>query len=502
VARLRDALGVQPPRGLPEALLEPVADPLGDVVGRFARTHTPFTTADAATALGIPIAAVDVALRALESRGRVTSGAFRPDGGGTEWVDTGVLRRLQRRSLAILRSEVEAVEPEALGSFLPAWHEIGAGGATPGRLLDTIGRLQGSSVPASVLERDVLAARLSYTPDLLDGLLASGDIVWVGRGSLAGRDGRIALYRRDQIPLLHWSAGEAESDGALHDAIRAHLTDRGASFFTDLYSVVGGGDPQAVVDAIWDLVWSGEITNDTIAPLRAFLWKRTRRKTTRGPQLPGSATPAAATGRWSLVSSLLPDRTPTEQQAARAGQMLERHGVVVRDAVRAEGVPGGFAGLYPVFAALEEAGRVRRGYFVEGLGGAQFALPGAVDRLRSTAATSVVLAATDPASPFGGAVPWPETSGRPSRSAGAYVVVLDGRASAFIERGSRSVLTFEGSPEPQRVAAAIAEHFRSRKGRVTIERVDGEPAAESSMGETLLEAGFSVGYKGLTFERR
>ncbi len=499
VARLRDALGVQPPRGVPEALLEPVDDPLGDVVGRFARTHGPFTTHAASTELGLPLAAVDAALHDLEARGRVASGAFHPDGGGTEWVDLGVLRRLRRRSLAVLRSEVEAVDAEALGSFLPEWHGIGGAGSTPGRLLEAVGRLQGAALPASTLERDVLASRLDYTPDLLDSLLASGDVVWIGRGSLAGRDGRIALYRRDQVPLLLWPLDLDHPEGSIHDRLRSHLADRGASFFADLYRAAGGGDPNEVVAAIWDLAWAGEITNDTIAPLRAFLWGRARSRRSGKPSLPSSSSPPAASGRWSLTTDLMSDVTHTEQQAARAEQLLERHGVVVREAVLAEKIPGGFAGLYPVYSALEEAGRIRRGYFVDGRGGAQFALPGAVDRLRATESITTVIAATDPANPYGASVPWPASPGRPSRTAGAYVALVDGRPAAFVERGGRSLVTFPDlEVEPTRVAAAVAEVARRRIQRMTIERIDGVPIAESALGAALTDAGFTTGYKGMS----
>ena len=499
VARLRDALGVQPPLGLPEALLEPVADPLGDVVGRFARTHGPFSTQAAASALGLGVAAVDAALRALEQRGKVASGAFHPEGGGTEWVDLAVLQRLRRRSLAVLRNEVEAVDADALGSFLPEWHGVGAGGSTPGRLLETIGRLQGAVLPASTLERDVLASRLDYTPDLLDSLLASGDVVWVGRGSLAGRDGRIALYRREQVPFLLWPLALDQPDGPLHERIRSHLADRGASFFADLYRVAGGGDPDQVVEAIWDLAWAGEITNDTIAPLRAFLWGRARSRRSAKPSLPISSSPAAASGRWSLTTDLVGEVTPTEQQAARAEQLLERHGIVVRDAVLAENVPGGFAGLYPVYSALEDVGRVRRGYFIEGRGGAQFALAGAVDRLRGIEPVTVVLAAADPASPYGASVPWPASSGRPSRSAGAYVALVDGRPAVFVERGGRSLITFpDTDADPARVAAALVEVAGRRIRRMTIERVDGSPIADSALGAALTDAGFTTGYKGMS----
>jgi ATP-dependent helicase Lhr and Lhr-like helicase len=500
VARLRDGIGVPPPRGVPEALLEPVEDPLGDIVGRFARTHGPFTTQIAAGSLGLPPAVVDATLRTLETRGKVVSGAFHPGGVGTEWVDTGVLRRLQRRSLAALRGQVEAVDAAALGSFLPAWHGVGETGSTPGRLLDVIDRLQGAALPASILERDVLACRLGYSPDLLDAALATGEIVWIGRGPLAGNDGRIALYRRHQVPLLAWSLDLDHPDDPVHDQLRDHLGQRGASFFPDLYQAVGGGDVTAVVDAIWDLVWAGEITNDTIAPLRAFLrGAKSRRGQAARPRMPTSATPAAVSGRWSLTLDLQQATTPTEQLAARAAQLLERHGVVVREAVLSESVPGGFAGLYPVYSALEEAGRVRRGYFVDGLGGAQFALPGAVDRLRSTETASVVLAAADPANPYGAAVTWPESAGRPTRRAGAYVVLEDGLPTVFVERGGRSLVTFATSAaESGRTARAVADMGRRHIGRITIERIDGDSVAESPLAAALLEAGFVQGYKGLT----
>jgi len=496
VARLRDALGIQPPRGVPEALLDPVADPIGDVVGRYARTHTPFTVQEAATALGLPVGVVSTTLEALEARGRVQRGAFHPDGSSTEWVDVDVLRRLRRRSLAVLRREVEAVPPDRLGSFLPAWQGVGAGGSTPGRLLEVVSGLQGYSIPASILERDVLTQRLDYTPDLLDSLLASGEVVWVGRGSLAGRDGRVGLYRRDQFALLHWDGRVEAPEGPVHDSIRRHLEARGASFFADLYAAVGGGDPSQVVEAIWDLVWSGAVTNDTIAPLRAFLWGKARSRRAARPRLPAASAPAAGSGRWSLVDELRRDATPTERQAARAQLLLERHGVVVRDAVLGEGVPGGFAGLYPVYGALEESGRVRRGYFVEGAGGAQFALNGAIDRLRDSEGFTGALAAADPANPYGAAIPWPDNPGRPSRRAGASVVLIDGAPAVFVEAGGRSVVTFGAVGEAVDVLAGLVA-----QRRWTIERIDGQPAAATDLGSALLEVGLVGGYKGLTAGR-
>ncbi|HSM01297.1 MAG TPA: DEAD/DEAH box helicase, partial [Acidimicrobiia bacterium] len=289
--RLRDAIGIQPPRGVPEAFLEAVPDPMGDVVSRYARTHGPFTTDQAAGDLGIPRAAAQSALEALEQRRRVERGAFRPGGHEREWVDSEVLQRLRRRSLATLRKDVEAVPPDAFVRFGLGWHDIGGGGSTQGRLLDVVGRLEGAAVPASILEPDVLSSRLDYSPDLLDSLTASGEVVWVGRGTLGGRDGRLALYRRDRVPLLHWPTGTEAPSGEIHEKIRERLATRGASFFRDLYEAAGGGDPEEVLAAIWDLVWAGEVPTATLAPLRAFLWGRVRTGAGSKPVLPGGSAP-------------------------------------------------------------------------------------------------------------------------------------------------------------------------------------------------------------------
>jgi ATP-dependent Lhr-like helicase len=505
-ARLRDALGINPPDGVPTAFLEPVADPLGDFVSRYARTRGPFATEDAATDLGVPVGVVTTALEALERRRKVERGAFRPGGHGREWVDAGVLQRLRRRSLAALRKDVEPVGAEQFARFAVEWHGVGTGGSSPGRLLEVVGRLQGTAFPASILEGDVLPARLEYTPDQLDSLTASGEVVWVGRGPLGARDGRLALYRRDHVPLLQWATGAEGPDGEIHQRVRSRLAQRGASFFRDLYEAAGGGDPEVVLAAIWDLVWAGEVTNDTMAPLRAFLWGRVRKIAGARPSLPGASSPPAGSGRWYLVDELVQTRpADTVLLKARAEQLLERHGIVTRDAVLAEGPPGGFAGLYPVFGALEDAGRVRRGYFVEGMGGSQFALPGAVDRLRSPGPPSdvVVLAAADPANPFGAALPWPDREGRPSRSAGAFVIMRDGRMLAFVERGGRTVLSFGEQPDDFAAAAeGVRILARGRLRRMVVATVDGQPAAATALGRALIADGFVEGYKGLTITGR
>ncbi|MDH3518609.1 MAG: DEAD/DEAH box helicase, partial [Acidimicrobiia bacterium] len=406
-ARLRDALGVQPAPAMPSVFLEPVEDPLGDVVGRFARTHGPFSVADAANRLGLPNAVLQEALTRLETEGRVVKGAFRPRGAGQEWIDAEVLRRLKTRSLAALRKEIEPVDHSALGRFLPRWQGVGSSrtGAGAG---DLIRMLQGVPIPASCLERDVLASRIGEPATIVDRMMIEGDLVWVGRGSLGAADGKLSLFMRSQLALFRPAAPPDGADGAHHRSILDHLEQRGASFFADLYEACGGGDPAECLEALWDLVWAGEVTNDTLAPVRAFL--RRGKGKVRARRSMSSAFPPHAAGRWSLVPTHIED--DTRRAAALADLLLDRHGVVVRNSVASEEVPGGFSSLYPVFSSLEEIGRIRRGYFVEGLGGSQFAVPAAVDRLRRSEGAGVVtLAATDPANPYGGALDWPAVEG-------------------------------------------------------------------------------------------
>ena len=499
VGRLRDALGITPPQGIPLPYLDPVEDPLGDVVSRYARTHGPFGADDAGARLGLPVGVVEEVLKRLESGGRVASGAYRPGGSGQEWVDLDVLRRLRRRSLAVLRKEVEAVDAEAYGRFLPSWQGVGNRASGPDRLLEVVRQLQGVSIPAGSLETEILPARMSYEPGRLDDLLASGEVVWIGRGPLGPRNGRVSLYLREQVPLLH----DPEVDlveGAVQDALRNHLRDRGASFFRDLYLAAEGGDPQVILEGLWDLVWGGEVTNDTLAPLRALAWRKARRSG-RHSRIP-TATPPAGSGRWYLVSDLH-DGVPAlgeERARAKADQLLDRYGVVTRDAVLAEGIPGGFAGLYPVFAAMEDAGRVRRGYFIEGLGGAQFGLPGAIDRVRNTDGTTITISATDPANPYGAAFSWPSTTtGRPARRAGAHVILIDGALAAYVERGGRTISTLDGHHTADQIAEELLLLAQRRFRRMTIETINGEAAGQTALGSALLTRSFVQGYKGITF---
>ncbi len=530
--RYRDALGVMPPPGLPDAFLEPVDDPLGSLLGRWARTHGPFVTDEPAHRFGLPPGAVEGLLGRRADAGLLLRGEFRPavsvversDRPGREWCDPDVLRSLRQRSLAVLRKEVEPVEAGVLAGFLPAWQGAanspaggGAGGAAGSRGLDrlyeVIAQLQGVAIPASVLERDVLAARVAdYSPRLLDELTAAGEIAWVGAGPLGADDGKVTLFLRDRAALLRPLAGASgeRPESPEHDRLREILSRRGACFFRELSAPtrldgpLRPKDDTLSLDALWDLVWAGEVTNDSFAPVRALAHSgRSRRASHRRAGRPNMGSlsalgPPRAQGRWSLVEADLPlvGVSATQRAHALASVLLDRHGVLMREAVRAEGHPGGFAAVYAVLRAMEDSGRVRRGYFVAGMGGAQFALPGAVDRLRSTRERAVdgtlVLAATDPANVYGLTLSWPVTG--PRRVAGAYVVFVGAAPALYVERGARGLVAlrpFDGTWEDQAVAALGELVTSGRVRRLAVERFD------DSLVPVLRAAGFVPSPRGL-----
>lgn len=517
IGRLRDGLGVPVPHGTPDAFTDPVDDPLGDLVARFARTHGPFTVDDVAARLGLGTAVVRHTLQRLGAQGRVLDGEFRPSGSGTEWCDAEVLRRLRRRSLARLRQEIEPVEADTLGRFLPAWQHVGGRHRGIDGVLTVVDQLAGCAVPASALEPLVLASRVrDYEPSYLDELTASGEVVWAGHASLPGSDGWVSLHLADQAPLtLPDPAPFEHSD--LHQAVLDALAPGGAWFFRQLADQVGAKTDPALSAALWDLVWAGRISNDTLAPLRALTRSgtpshRSRRPPPRLGRRPGAGPvrtgPPETAGRWALLPDV--DTDPTRRAHATAERLLDRHGVVTRGAVTSERVAGGFAAVYKVLAAFEESGRCRRGYFVDGLGAAQFGTAGSVDRLRTFSEvppeakpTAVALAATDPANPYGAALPWPETSGhRPGRKAGAVVVMVDGVLTMYVERGGRTLLTWTDDVDrltPS--AAALAEAARRGSlGRMTVEKADGEQllgSGSTPLREALQAAGFVATPKGL-----
>jgi len=529
--RLQDALGTALPVGIPEAFTEPVTDPLGDLVSRYARTHGPFLTTDVAARFGLGTAVVDGALARLTATGRVVHGAFRPEGSGLEFCDAEVLRSLRRRSLAKLRKEVEPVAPEVLARFLPTWQGVGSTARGIDGVLRAVEQLQGAVLPASALETLVLPSRVvDYSPALLDELTAAGEVLWSGAGSLPGNDGWVSLVPADRADLL--LAAPVSDPGAtpLHASVLQTMSDGAALFFRGIAGRVATATDAELQQALWDLVWGGHLTNDTLSPLRALLGGRTSRRTgSRSryarPALAARSAPPVVSGRWSR----LPDRESdgTRRAHALAEAYLDRHGVVTRGAVQAERAPGGFHATYQVLKALEEAGKVRRGYFVEGLGAAQFAANGAVDRMRAMSrprdeeplwtapvpggwdaqrrrrdeARALVLAAADPANAYGAALPWPETEGghKPGRKAGALVVLVDGRLVLYVERGGRSLLSFtddEGTVGPAADALALAVR-EGALGRLTVEKADGEPALRSALGAALETAGFHPTPRGL-----
>ncbi|MFG1736723.1 DEAD/DEAH box helicase [Micromonospora chalcea] len=527
-ARLRDALGVALPVGVAEAYLAPVADPLTDLVARYARTHGPFAAATCAARFGLGVFVVEQALRRLAANGRVVSGEFAPDTVGTQWCDAEVLRLLRRRSLAALRREIEPVSPRALATFLPRWQQVGSSARGVEAVAAALEQLQGVNVPASALERLVLPARVAdYSPAQLDELCASGEVVWAGAGAISGGDGWVTLAYADAAPLLLPPPDEALTLTPLHESVLDALTDGQALFFRSLSDRVGATDDAALSGAVWDLVWAGHLTNDTLAPLRAALGAggahrsrpsapRTRYRRPGRVALPSRGGPPTMAGRWSRLPER--DSDPTRRAAALADLLLERHGVVTRGAVVAEQVTGGFAGVYPVLSALEERGAARRGYFVEGLGAAQFAVPGAVDRIRALAddnqgrgGPAVVLAATDPANPYGAALPWPErvvdsgdgaapaTGHRAGRKAGALVVLVGGDVVLYVERGGRTILSFTDDTDTLGAAGkALADAVHSGAlGAISVERADGEAVNASPLRDALTAAGFRATPRGL-----
>ena len=526
-ARYRDGLGCAIPLGLPMAFTEPVARPLEDLVGRYARTHGPFVAVDVARRFGAPVERVAGALAALEGEERVVIGEFRPEGVSREFCEVDVLRQLRRRSLAALRREVEPVEQQAFARFLPAWHNIPADRRGAEALVESLGMLSGAALVASTIEADVLPARVrAFRPTMLDELLTAGELVWIGAGAVGARDGRIRLCFVDQLALLSpgWELRD-RPEGVLHDALRQLLAERGASFWSQLRGAAPGSQDPEILAALWDLVWSGEVTNDSLAPLRAVLGgakvaskSSTSRRTSRPrPGRLNRIGPPAGQGRWSLVAPLLaPAAHPTEASHAQALQMVERYGVVTREAVLAEGIAGGFTSVYGVLKVLEERGQVRRGYFVDGLGAAQFAVPGAVDRLRAARETPdpllhpedvpdpIVLATTDPAQPYGGALNWPYTPGRPARNVSSLTVLRAGEPLVWFDKRGHHLVTFPNALIDTSWTQALQLLVQDgRLKSLEIRKVNGDTLTGGDPPEGFVEllraAGFADGYRGMTF---
>jgi ATP-dependent Lhr-like helicase len=485
--RYRDALGAMPPSGLPDAFLEGGPDSLRQLVLRFAKGRGPFTTAQANERFGRDVGEL---LAGLEREELLVRGELRPGGSEREWCDPDVLRRLRRASIAALRKEVEPVEPGALARFLPSWHGVDRSAS----LREALVALQALPMPVGLWEGDVLPRRVrGYRPEDLDALCASGEVVWVG----AGPD-RVALYFREDAGALGRVPAAPAPEGRVHDALREALAS--ALYWDEVLEATQLEGSEALA-ALWELVWAGEVTNDAWQPLRAqrrFDAARAERRTRRFSRRRASGS-GATVGRWSRTERLFagePDRR------ALAELLLERQGIVTRDGVRGEGIPGGYGAVYAELRALETLGLCRRGYFVEGLGGAQFALGGAVERLRELREpgeerAALVLAAADPAQPYGAALPSPKRAGaRPARVAGAYVVTLGGEPVLYVERGGRTLVPLVDPAETwlRPALAALVSHVKARPGRrLAVERLDGSPVGDSEVLPLLVEAGFLAG---------
>ncbi|WP_028479228.1 ATP-dependent helicase [Nocardia sp. CNY236] len=551
-ARLRDALGVPLPIGTPAAFIEPVADPLGDLIGRYARTHAPFGTEAVAARFGLGAAVAATALHRLVAEKRVVEGEFTPGSTGGEWCDVQVLRRLRRRSLAAARHEVEPVTTAAFGRFLPAWQHVGTDAL---RGVDGVAavveQLAGVPIPASAWESLVLPARVTdYTPAMLDELMATGEVIWSGHGAITAKDGWIALHLAEQAALTLAPPDDIDPTDVqqrLLAVLGATVTSRmplgptgadpvvgppagGAFFFRQLSDATALLDDTAAA-ALWELVWAGLVSGDTFAPVRALLSAPTRTTTAHRtprraprarsylprPNMPTRSGPPAVAGRWSL----LPERAfdNTVRAHAAADLLLERYGVLTKGSVQNEGVPGGFALMYRVLTEFEDRGRCRRGYFIDTLGGAQFSTTDVVDRLRAVDTdragaeperlpqTTRALAACDPANPYGAALPWPKSDidggHRPGRKAGALVVLVDGELVLYVERGGKTLLTFTEDPDTRRSAAhSLAELVRQRRvDSLVVDRVNGETVHGNTFAGFLLEAGFAATPRGLRLRR-
>ena len=519
VARYRDALGVVPPSGLPERFLAATAAPLESLVRRYAHRHGPFIAARVAERLGLLPAQVLPVLQNLEHAGTLFYGEMRPGGTEPEWCDADVLRRIKRDTVAKLRREVAAVDKQALAQFVPRWHGLGEPRRGAAALEEAIAQLEGLALPWSAWSTVLLAARVAeFRVDMLDMLCATGAIVWVGCGSLGSHDGRIMLLRRPQAALLLETPPPYEAPTPAHTTVLEHLARRGACFTVELSQVTGISALKELDTILWDLVWAGLITNDTLQPLRALGQKPARPTPHRRPNM--KQAPVFG-GRWWRVQDLTdPAVQPTQQAYARASMLLSRYGIVSRECAAAEDLTGGFASVYGVLKAMEDTGKVRRGYFAEGLAGAQFGYAGAIERLRGQRQDDsdaprrptdvIIICAVDPANVYGTLLDWPAASpsdppARPRRVSGAWVVLAAGELLVYVEANGHGIITYPAMWESEQALAQAVSGLRMiaqrRRGQVLyVRRIDGAVALGSKHTTTLQKAGLTVTFDGLVVE--
>ena len=539
-SQYRDALGAVLPEDLAGTWQQPTPEPLLELLSRYSRTHGPFTLDDLWRRYQLPSAVTEDALAELLRKGRLLEGGFRPGGVHREWVHPEVLQQLRRRTLARLRHEVEPLEARVLGAFLPRWQGVGSKRRGLDALLDAIETLQGVALPVSEWEREILPARIKdYDPADLDTLLAAGEVVWVGRGQLGEHDGRVALYLAEELacvvasfrtPTLVATRRPGAADCGVPGQPGRIVLCRGASSYWRRLS----GETS---NALWQLAWQGVVTNDTFHSLRGFLHHQREGRARRGSDFarPGSAEflkqfrarsggGAVAQGRWSLVRSRYQNEpTITEWSASVAQQLLLRYGLVTRESAAAEELPGGFSAFYPALRQMEDRGWIRRGMFISGLGGSQFAMNAAVESLRALRSparkTAVTLAAVDPANPYGNLLPWPKLSEAENseaeksashgmaRTSGASVLLVAGELVAYLRRGNPALKLWlpESQPERDEYARAAARELahlallrQSSRSGLLISEINARAAGEHFFGQFLKEAGFvltALGYQ-------
>tara|TARA_Y100001934_G_scaffold279502_3_gene383509 strand:+ start:3884 stop:8452 length:4569 start_codon:yes stop_codon:yes gene_type:complete len=548
----RDALGVVPPAGLSEGLLAPVENALSVLTLRYARTRGPFTLREIAARFDLRGAQLEAPLALAVTSGQLVHGEISPRAGAPEWCDVDILRRLKRATLAKLRAQVAPVDASNLARFLPSWHGIGERGpAGIERVAEVIEQLEGVSLPWRVWHDAVLPARIpGFRLDDLERLCASGGVVWVGAGASGAKDLKVAFYLREHVPLLlpepaetYVSGGEfadgemATNEGSDPDstgdpdyatavAVLAQLREHGACFQTELELRLPGTASADVNVALRLLVRDGLVTNDTLAPLRHYGARsggkggRARSGFGRTGARMGSRRPSLVQGlsggRWSALplSATTDAGLATEAAVEWTQILLARYGIVTREMALAAEVPDGFKRVYPVLKRMEESGRVRRGFFVEGLSGAQFALPGVVDRLREEAEMGLrpsmhvrVLAASDPANPFGAVLRWPTIQGgaKLRRVSGAWVGLVDASLVFYYTASSRTLWTPINEATDERLGAALHALSRSDIGRknrlLVVQTVNGVDARESAFADVLANVGFVRDYRGMSRAR-
>ncbi len=546
---LRDGLGIPVPPGAP-AQVAPVIDALQQLVSRWARTRGPFVLQDLQQAFGLAAGVAHSVLKELMSTKVIVKGHFSKGIGDDEFVANDVLKIIRSRSLALARAQTEPVSQSAFGRFLLSWQQVAAVGETPelygvDGVFAVLEQLAGVRLPASAWESVVLPTRVrGYNPADLDQLCHNGEVVVVGAGAAGSADPWVMLLPADYAAEL-LPTGEEASLSIMQEQVM-QLINRGGGFLfaaiqaalngDDLGLLTGAGQAESLRQAIWELFELGLVSPDSFAPVRARLAAgrggRTAHRSRRSPNRTrlrmgrtsfsqreqANQIPPDMLGRWSSVVAA--NQEPTARSIAHGEAWLDRYGVVTRGSVVAEDTIGGFALAYKVLSGFEQSGRALRGHFITGLGATQFSTPAVIDRLRGLddelghdrwpsgvkEPKVYVVAACDPANPYGASLPWPETTHAVTltRAAGALVVLADGLALAHLTRGGRRLTLFtgpQGVGEHELIALVVRALMHTVQTtsteRIILEKINGESALQSPYLENFRQAGAGITPKGI-----